>query len=563
MNLQIVLVGSDSWATSIRRCWRFARFKLGRKKHGKAFTIELNLKRSICFGALMGFVLYFGGALALYLMRAQMPHNEITYVDIILAPVNLEPMVRKQGVMQIRQARDDLKNENYKEAFFKLRSGVRRVPEDQEARLELAKFYIAWGMDVRATDLLMEGLQYGFPQNPLYLKTFVLLCRKTDNNPALMQAIPIILDYPEVAENKKARVSMTSLLLRAQIRAGDYAGVVQTADVLNREDTGRIYHDNALFAFLRMGAYEDALINYDTLPPEVIEQPRIILLQGYLKQQLDDEAGAREIFFNLFRDHPTAWREHMDAVLMLHNHGDKRAANSLLDLFLAMHRRNGSALTAISEVFTDLPDSEKVLRVLNNVRFDAPELFGALYFFYVQALVTEGKFDKAKAELEPLKPAAPKDPGSAAVFEAYNRIITAATASSEGEYNSLVTFAESNRLDEELYWEAAEAMRKVGAYETSEFILNAGLSEYPFSRLLSKLRNHVLKEQGQAEQQTGRVVASVKDGGYQEQRIGRDPIEKRLLSEDVAQDDGLEGIIGDENLKKVDITEDEINRDEY
>lgn len=562
MSIQIVLVGSDSWKTSLRRCWRFVRFKLGRKKHNKAYTVEINLKRAICFGVIMMVVLYFSGALGVYLFQMRQPHNQITYTDILLAPVNMRGLIRKQGEMRILQARDDYKQEKFRDSFFKYRSGVRRVPDDHKARLELATFFIAWNMNVRATDLLVEGLQYGYP-GLNYLQTLTKLCQHTGNNPALIRALPTILKYQEVAENKDLRVSLKLLLMRAQLVEGDYAGVIQTAEDLNQEDIGRKFYDTTLYAYLKMGAYDDAQIYFDTLPEEALQQANLILLKGYLKQTMDDKVAARQVFYDLFRDYPTAWRSHMDAVLMLYADDDRRAGDSLLDLYLSMHRGNSEAITGISERFTDMPDSAKVKRIMANVRVDAPELFGSLWFYYLQALVTEGKFEQANREIAMLKPAAPKDPYSATVFDTYKHILDAATSSSDGAYQDLVNFTETNRLDVELYWEAAEAMRKVGAYQTAEFILNAGLTDYPFSRSLSTLRNQVLKQQNESSRFNRSVVASVKDSGYEDQRINNDPMERRLIGEENATVGGLESIVGDEKLQEVKISEEEIDSSAY
>lgn len=562
MSVQIVLVGSDRWRTSLRRCWRFVRLRMGRKKHNKAYTIEINLKRAICFSVFMALLLYFGGALGLYAWRAQQPHNQITYWDFLQAPINPGRLFEKQGKMQILQARDDLKKEKYKEAFFKYRSGVRRVPQDQEARLELAQFFIAWDMNVRATDLLVEGLEFGYP-GPAYLQTLTRLCQYTGNHPALLRAIPKILEYPKVQEDKDFRVALNLLLLRAQLVEGDFTGVIETADLLNHEDIGKTFYDTALYAYLRMGSYDDAQIYLDTLSPELLQQPNIILLVGSLKQALDEEAEARKIFYSLFRDFPTAWRSHMDAILMLYGNRDRRAADSLLDLYLSMHRRNTEAITTISAQFTDMPDARRVRKIMNYVRVDAPELLGSLWFYYVQALVTEGEFEKAKVEMDKLSPARPKDPKSATVFETYSHILDAALSSNEGEYNKLVNYTETNRLTEELYWEAAEAMRKVGALQAAEFILNAGLTEFPFSRSMSALRNRVLKEQADSDLQSRRVVASVKESGYEDQSIKSDPMQRRLVGEEKEVSAGLESLVGDEKLKDIEISEEEIDASQY
>lgn len=564
MNVQIVLVGSDNWLVSLRRCWRFLRVRQGRRRHNAAITIELFLKRAFWFAAIFGMVAYFGGAFALYLYRANMPHNKITYWDILQAPVNMSNITHKQGEMQLLQAKDDLENGKVLEAFFKYRAGIRRVPEDHQARMQLAQFFIASGMNVKATDLLAEGLDYGYPGKP-YLRVIMLLTQHTQNNPALLKTIPKMLAFPEVQEDAETRVSLLQLLLRAQIVEQDYAGAIKTSEQLNDEALPKHYYDAILFCFLRMGAYDEANRYYqEELPEELHTDPQIILLHGYLlmSQGMDEEA--RTAFYSLFRDYPTAWRSHMDAIVLLQRNGETAAADSLLDLYLALHRRNGSALTGISAQFTDLPSSEHVRRIVGNIKTDAPELYGSIWFFYVQALVTEGQFEEAQRHLEILLPAAPKDPNAAATIKSYELILDAAMGRSAGEYTTLVKFLETNRLPIEMYWEAGEAMRKVGAYTTAELILNAGLDAFPFSRSLSSLRKVVLKDQQNSEFQSDLTVARVRDSGYSDESLRADPIEERVIGDAPIGNlqSPMESLVGDDKLKGLQLTNEDLNKSE-
>ncbi|WP_269539506.1 tetratricopeptide repeat protein [Cerasicoccus fimbriatus] len=561
MNVQIVLVGSDTWLKSLRRCWSCIRIKPGRRKHNKAISIELELKRLVWFGMFMSILLYLGIGFGAYLLRARQPYNQISYADVLMAPINAKGLVQKQGETQILQARDDLANGQVMQAFYKYRSGVRRVPEDFDARLELAQFYIAAGLYVEAVDLLIEGLDYKYPEKSVYLTSLIQLCQYTENNPAIMRAAPKILNYPEIEDNQPLKLALLKLLLRAQIIEQDYANAITTADHLNEVDPNAHYHDTITFAYLKMGAYEDARQYLNTLDAETLSEPQLTLMQGYLAQSQEDEAKARKIYHSLFRDHPQAWNAQMDAIILMYANGDTAAADALLDLYLAVHRRNMQAITSIAAQFTDQPDSQKVKRLMRIVGLESPDLFGALWFYYIQALVTEGKFEEAYQEYLAVKPAAPKDPSAAPILGAYKQILEAATQKSAGEYNDLVKYMQTHRMVPEIYWEAAEAMRKVRAYETSERILNAGMAAYPFSRMLSSLRKQVLNEQKEAEFLSSQTVASVREEGYSNQKLNSDQLEKRIVgtgSQSSMTGSGVESLVNDEKLKGIEITEEDM-----
>ncbi|WP_309385031.1 tetratricopeptide repeat protein [Cerasicoccus frondis] len=558
MNLQIVLVGSDTWLNSLRRCWNCIRIQPGQRRHNKAISIEVELKRCVWFGLFIAITLYFAGGFGAYLLRARQPFNQITYLDVLQAPINMKNLVRKQGETQILQAREDLKNGQVMKAFYKYRSGVRRIPDDYKARLELAQFYIAAGLIVDAVDLLIDGLEYGYPDQPDYLVTLMKLCQYTDNNPALIRAVPKIMEFHEIEDNKPLQLAMLKLLLRARLMEADYTGVIDTADHLNEADPNQNYDDTIIFAYLKMGAYGDAEQHMASLDEELADSPKMRLMRGNLMQAQENEAAARQIYHSLFRDYPSAWNTQMDAILLMYSNNDTAAADALLDLYLALHRGNMPAITALASQFTDLPDSKKVRRLMRIVGMESPDMLGMLWFYYVQALVTEGEFEEAKQEYDTIEPAAPKQPEAAPILTAYKLILTAATEKSAGQYNELVTFMESNRLLPEVYWEAAEAMRKIRAYEPAERILNAGLERYPFSRMLSNLRKEVLNEQSEAEFLSSRTVANVQEKGYTNQKLNSEQIEKRLVGSDSSQTAGLDSLVNDEKLKGIEITEEDM-----
>ncbi|WP_309397225.1 hypothetical protein [Cerasicoccus maritimus] len=559
MNIQIVLVGSDTWMQSLRRCWNCIRIMPGHRKHNRAISIEVELKRCVWFGFFIAVFLYFAGGFGAYLLRARQPFNQITYLDVLQAPFNMEQLVRKQGETQLLQAREDLKNGQVIQSFYKYRSGVRRIPDDFQARLELAQFYIASGLTVDAVNLLIEGLEYGYPDQSEYLVTLMKLCQYTDNNPAIMRAVPKILEFNEIEDNEPLKLALLKLLLRAQLMEQNYTGVVDTSYHLNEVDPGRNYDDSIVFAYIKMGAFGDAEQYLDSLPPEEAANPQLILMRGSLMQAQDNETAARQIFHSIFRDYPSAWNVQMDAILIMYGNGDTAAADALLDLYLAIHRGNMNAITSIAAQFTDLPDSMKVKRLMRIVGMESPDLLGSLWFYYIQALVTEGEFAEAKKEFDTIKPSAPKQPDAAPILSAYEKILVAATQRSAGEYNDLVNFMVANRMVPEIYWEAAEAMRKVKAYDPAERILNAGLEKFPFSRMLSNLRKQVLKERSESEFLSTQAIASVQEEGYTDQKLNSEQLEKRLVGAEKANPaTGLDSLVNDDKLKGIEITEDDI-----
>lgn len=566
MNIQIVLVGSESAFVSLKRCWRFFKIKEGRKKHNKALTVEFVPARAAFFAVLVAVIVYFGAAVALYSWRVRVPHNHIGFGDILIAPLNYDRIVRLQGRTNLDQAKEYLEKGRVLEAFYKYRAGVARVPEDHQARMTLAQFYVGSGFRGEATELLIEGLNYGSPEDRRYITLLVAMMRYDSNYPALIRVLPKVLAFPEMRDDARSCLILRQLLLKAQLVERDYAGIVDTVAMINEEPgLENAYQDTVAYALIRMGAYDEAKAFMDGLEGDVADQPKIMLLRAMLAMETGDFFRARSLYRQLFRDYPAAWRSHMDAILVLIADGREQDAEELLNLYMSMHRRNGSAILAIASRFTDMPDSERVAQVFKSVSRDAPELYGELWFYYVQALVTEGKFDEANLEFQRLLPTAPKDPTSAQIIEAYRLILAAATVRSAGEYTELVDHLLENRFRDEIYWEAAEAMRKVHAYDAAETILNEALSEYPYNRVLSRLRKRVLVEQGEFESNQEDRIASISEDGYVETDEGRvqddDPLARGMIGEGAPRDAGtMESLVEDERLRNLELTEEDVRQ---
>ncbi|MEO0796222.1 MAG: tetratricopeptide repeat protein [Verrucomicrobiota bacterium] len=560
MNIQIVIIGSESWAASLVRCWQFFHIREGRRKHETALTIEFNPLRAFFFATIGGVFFYLLGAVCLFVWRNQVPHNHIGFQDILLAPITMDRIHRLQGMTNLDQAREDLKNGQVMDAFYKYRAGVSRVPDDMEARFELAQFYIGAGLIPDAINLLIGGLKHGFPSDPRYLQMLFALTQATEDYPSLTRALPILLDYPEIEDKAAMRVVILQLLLKSQLVQQDYAGVIDTSEALNAEGLDKTFYDTALFALLKMGAYEEAESYYASLSDAEKADADIHLLHGILHYSQDKRAEGRRLFNALFRDYPAAWRNHMDAILYLYDEEDNGSADALLNLYMAIHRRNGSALTSIAARFTDLPDPVKTKRILDVVSRDTPQLMGPMWFYYIQALLTNGDFEEAKTQIDYMAPGAPKEGTGALTFQAYQLIINAAAARSQGEYTELVNFLDEKRMNSEVYWEAAEAMRKIGAMATAEVILNTGLNHFPHNRYLSELRTAVQQQEAEAETRQQMLLSDIQTTKKTtERKLATEAIADRLVGHQPAVAPP-ESLIGDEKLQNISISAEDLNK---
>jgi tetratricopeptide (TPR) repeat protein len=122
----------------------------------------------------MGLAAYFLGALALLRWYERMPHNRIGYADLVL-PARWAEISTLRGKAIIASAYDDLESGNFQSGFAKLRMGLARSPADTEARLNLARIYVALRLRPAAERTLLDAFAHGYPGGSFVNEAFALL----------------------------------------------------------------------------------------------------------------------------------------------------------------------------------------------------------------------------------------------------------------------------------------------------------------------------------------------------------------------------------------------------
>jgi tetratricopeptide (TPR) repeat protein len=125
-------------------------------------TLVVSIRGLLAWALAVALLVHLGIAACLYSRYRPTPNNLVTYADLVLpwrwADV---PVVRARS--RLMQAKEDVREGRYAPAFDGLRLGLSRYPQDADARLQLALFYVASFRRDRADALLFEGLDYGDP----------------------------------------------------------------------------------------------------------------------------------------------------------------------------------------------------------------------------------------------------------------------------------------------------------------------------------------------------------------------------------------------------------------
>lgn len=168
------------WGASrvIRGDWHLGLFGRYDRTRGDGWAISG--RGLLLWGLGAAVVLYFGGASTIHVVRSRDPHNLASYSDILLWPLRVERMRELTGRTFIAQGLSDLKAQRHTEGLNRIRAGLRRYPEETEARRVLAQYFLRSGQRPLALRILNDRLDAGYPGRPFLSELFLFAAEGED-----------------------------------------------------------------------------------------------------------------------------------------------------------------------------------------------------------------------------------------------------------------------------------------------------------------------------------------------------------------------------------------------
>lgn len=480
--------------------WRLFTLSNGHHKHSKALFVDVYLGRLFFSIGLLAVLGYIFGALALSIYWGRHDHSKIGFLDTLL-PTRWSQIGPLQGQMLIKQADEALEkaqdNPGYaRAAFFLYRSGLSKYPQDEHARLMLARFFTSAQMYEKAARVLADGLKYGMPEDKAYIPAMLEIIQLRGNHPLSVEVIPKLLEFETYSKNPKTKYPLYRQLMLSQLQSEDYIGLLKTAETINAyPDAPFKAHDMVVTALARMGSVDEALDYVNGLPSAAQDTPAILLLKASVLNEAGEKDEMMAQLQRLFRDHPQAWMVQINAIMLMLNAGETRQADAYITLYLNSHSQNHQAINNLAIRLTDRPDSKRVERLLKFCETRRPELVESMQFFEIQALITEDKFDEAMELLDAWAAMMPDDYEDAHYEEIFGNILRAVTQRGQDTRLALAESLESRKWEAEIFWEAARALYADGQYDAAIQVLNIALDSYPYHPSIINLRDNVLSDQ--------------------------------------------------------------------
>jgi len=160
-------------------------------------------------GAVFAYIL---GATALFFFfKYYRNFEDVKYFDMYTLPFQMDDHRQKYGTYQIEKALELVEAGEHRDAFFLLRTGVRRAPGHLEGRKLLGEYlYFGHNRPDNAIGLMREGLAYAH-EDLEYIRTYYTMLMEQQEDMQLLEDAQTYLEDERVPENIKQVIAVFAI----------------------------------------------------------------------------------------------------------------------------------------------------------------------------------------------------------------------------------------------------------------------------------------------------------------------------------------------------------------
>jgi len=338
-------------------------------------------------GGLYGFVKYKRG------------FTEVRYVHMLLLPWKLQDYRRAKGEFAIKQGLASAEAHEWRQALGLLRSGLKAVPDNQEARLMVARIYLMAGRPDMTRDTLIEGLKYHGAQLD-YLRDVVGFFFGLEADTTIIELMSELRQRLDPA-TPAGRMAATALAY-AYFNRGLYKEAVAVLDSARLRDTLEGHFVTARIAWMK-GRHEEALYQLNALTTQAPDNNEFYgTLIAYLREDRRWGEMRRASLLRQFAM-PNRPEAYVDFIEACGQQGDEAGRGEAEAAFLTRFNHDAGALLKLGELASHEGRVDVAGRVAARCReLKSDEAESALLWLgaYLEQRDYEGMLDRC-AELAP------------------------------------------------------------------------------------------------------------------------------------------------------------------
>jgi hypothetical protein len=347
------------------RGWkRLLPFRVQRTRSG--MRVRIAWRQALLTLVALALLAWFGLAgLAYLFVKYRRDFGEVRYTHMLFYPTRQDEYRVARGDFLIARAKEQLANQEHREAFYNLRVGSSYSPGNRDGRMLLAQFYMVWQRPDLAHRLLVEGLDANRHDRE-YLQTLFsfLLQRQADH-----ELIAITADLLGTANPGATIDERTRLIAMARATAQFFRGNYDAA-----EDTLRIYRlldtpDGQILS-LRLewerGERDASLARLQALTEQMPTNEQVYAQYAAYLREAGREDELRRLALLRQIAYPDRPRPRIDLLYLFDSAGDE-----------------ANVQAGIAELFRDFPSNTEVLLALADFAANTgrPELARRIYEF--------------------------------------------------------------------------------------------------------------------------------------------------------------------------------------
>ncbi len=281
--------------------------------------------------AVFAVVGWLAGSTALYyFIKNRSGYTDVRYAHIVGLPWTLNSYRHAKGEFWLKEGMADAAEGRWRQAFDRLRQGLPFMPENEEARLTLARIYLMAGRPDLARPVLVEGLPHHTDQTT-YLRTVIGFLFGQQADAAVVEMADGLLAQGHLTGEARRMVAASRLYALFNRDQFD-----QIPDALAMEELGRSVEGRFIQARMawETGAPEAALIMLRDLHERAPQDAEIYRTLIYYLRESGRPDEARRVALARQWARPDSPEGYVDYISLITEEGNKARAAEAQDTFL-------------------------------------------------------------------------------------------------------------------------------------------------------------------------------------------------------------------------------------
>lgn len=457
----------------------------GRRRRGWVVSMR-GLSR---WAAVSAACLYVGGAAYVWQQQARRPHNEVTYVDMLLYPLRKDAIRHKRGRAMIADAHDALQAGRSGDGFALLRAGLHRYPHDLDARLLVVRFFLSARVRTQAQTVLVEGLNYGWPGRD-YLETAINIVAASEDHELVIEICDRAIALHDASAHPARDLGwLHTQRIRATLAAGENEAVLAYLDEHEAALDVALSRETRLLALFALGRLEEASVLVEAWRASAGDTPQVLRLAARTYRENKELEKMEAALDSLRRRAPADPRARVYAIIQTLLAGRETEGRAMIDDFIFRfggHAQNLAMLAAPLGDIGRLEDLDTVIAAATDRGARGSELG----MIRLRALIAAKRWQEARAQVSALR-VMTRSAENSFILDYYEAMLVALQDPARGAQSSFTDKVRPLQLSLPLYRQAIELLRAEGRAETARNVVTFAEGVFPGNPYLEKSRHEL------------------------------------------------------------------------